>query len=305
MKNVDMPLLNYPGTRGSLMQAAEIARALHGRRAGRGWKARCPAHEDHTPSLSITAGNDGRVLVHCHAGCDQTAVIDALRAQGLWHTDDQRPRLHVVRAASKCDDDASRIDYARAIWKAGTDPRGTIAETYLASRKLLLPEELCGHVLRFHAACPWEGNIIPCLIAAFRSVADDSVRAIHRVRLDQSERWPKTQRMMIGPVAGSAVKLDPAGDRLVVGEGVETCLAARQLGFAPVWALGSSSNIKTLSPIAGVEAVTVLGERDNGSNLNAARECCNRWKPRRVYLAAPPPGFKDFNDFLMERKNVA
>jgi len=46
--------------------------------------ARCPAHDDRNPSLSISQ-SDGRVLVHCHAGCSQQAVIEALRRKGLWN----------------------------------------------------------------------------------------------------------------------------------------------------------------------------------------------------------------------------
>jgi hypothetical protein len=45
--------------------------------------ARCPAHEDRSPSLSIRDGAS-TVLVHCHAGCTQDDVITALRGQGLW-----------------------------------------------------------------------------------------------------------------------------------------------------------------------------------------------------------------------------
>lgn len=48
------------------------------RRCGRGWVARCPGHEDHTPSLSIAEGRDGRVLLRCWAGCDTRAVLEAL-----------------------------------------------------------------------------------------------------------------------------------------------------------------------------------------------------------------------------------
>ena len=44
---------------------------------------RCPAHEDHDPSCSITDVG-GKVLVHCHAGCRQEDVIAALRDRGLW-----------------------------------------------------------------------------------------------------------------------------------------------------------------------------------------------------------------------------
>ena len=45
---------------------------------------------------------------------------------------------------------------------------------------------------------------------------------------------------MLGVVAGAAVKLDAAGEALAIGEGVETAMAARQLGLRPVWAVGSA-----------------------------------------------------------------
>jgi aconitate hydratase len=48
------------------------------RPSGSGWTARCPAHDDRTPSLSITQGNDGRALLHCHAGCAFNAIVAAL-----------------------------------------------------------------------------------------------------------------------------------------------------------------------------------------------------------------------------------
>jgi hypothetical protein len=63
--------------------AESLARELGGRRSGPGWMARCPAHDDNKPSLSISVRN-GKVLVHCFAGCGQQNVIDALRARGLW-----------------------------------------------------------------------------------------------------------------------------------------------------------------------------------------------------------------------------
>ena len=66
------------------MQVEFMASALGACRAGHGWMARCPAHSDRTPSLSIDIGENGKLLVFCHAGCTQTAVIAALRARGLW-----------------------------------------------------------------------------------------------------------------------------------------------------------------------------------------------------------------------------
>ncbi len=51
------------------------------RRTGKGWSARCPAHEDRDPSLSIAEGADGQVLLYCHAGCALEDVVRALRLE--------------------------------------------------------------------------------------------------------------------------------------------------------------------------------------------------------------------------------
>lgn len=63
------------------------------------WKAACPAHEDRAPSLTWTTGPDGRVLVHCHAGCEPEAIVAALGASmaALFTLDSsQRPALRAV-----------------------------------------------------------------------------------------------------------------------------------------------------------------------------------------------------------------
>lgn len=48
------------------------------RQHGAGWQARCPAHDDHRASLSITTGDDGRVLLKCHVSCTAPAIVAAL-----------------------------------------------------------------------------------------------------------------------------------------------------------------------------------------------------------------------------------
>jgi len=75
------------------MRVDSIAHALEARRSGSSWMAKCPAHDDHNPSLSIREV-DGKVLVRCHAGCAQRDVIDALTARGLWQFDrSEDPRI--------------------------------------------------------------------------------------------------------------------------------------------------------------------------------------------------------------------
>ena len=61
------------------MKALEFIDQIHGVRSnGRGWKARCPAHDDREASLSIHEGDDGRILLKCFAGCETIDIVDAL-----------------------------------------------------------------------------------------------------------------------------------------------------------------------------------------------------------------------------------
>jgi hypothetical protein len=52
-------------------------RRLRGSRAG-GWSASCPAHDDSTPSFSITIGDDGSPVFYCFAGCSFEEIVAAL-----------------------------------------------------------------------------------------------------------------------------------------------------------------------------------------------------------------------------------
>jgi DNA primase len=56
-----------------ILDALRAATGLVRQRGGQ-WQARCPAHEDREPSLSVRP-IEGSVLVHCHAGCE---VVDVL-----------------------------------------------------------------------------------------------------------------------------------------------------------------------------------------------------------------------------------
>ena len=55
-----------------------LARLDRPRKSGKGYTCRCPAHEDRSPSLSVSEGTDGRVLIHCFGGCRADDVIAAV-----------------------------------------------------------------------------------------------------------------------------------------------------------------------------------------------------------------------------------
>ena len=61
---------------------------------GSGWSAKCPAHRDRKNSLSIGIGENGAVVVHCHAGCDPGMV--------LYHKGLQFQDLYPPQAGADC-----------------------------------------------------------------------------------------------------------------------------------------------------------------------------------------------------------
>ena len=62
------------------------------RRSGEGWTARCPAHDDRNPSLTIAEGVDVDVLLHCHTGCSFEDIRTAIGADvfAVSSSDDKR-----------------------------------------------------------------------------------------------------------------------------------------------------------------------------------------------------------------------
>jgi putative DNA primase/helicase len=84
------------GSGGIPRTAGDLAKRLNGQRSGDHHMCKCPAHDDRNASLSITQ-KDGKILLHCHAGCSQKAVIAALRDRGLWPEPSKKPAKKEVK----------------------------------------------------------------------------------------------------------------------------------------------------------------------------------------------------------------
>jgi putative DNA primase/helicase len=286
------------------MTAETIAKALGGRRIGGTWMARCPVHEDCTPSLSIRNADGGKVLVRCHAGCGQERVIVALRGLGLWADSGSRPLSREFRRAPvehKPDPkDTKRTEAALAIWQSAKPAQGTPVETYLASRGIHLPPP---DSLRFHAGLRHpSGGIWPAMVALVTDGVDGTPLAIHRTFLtaDGVGKAPiEPQKMMLGPCRGGVVRVADPGEVLMIGEGIETCLAAMQATGYPGWAALSTSGLRTLELPCEVREVIVLADGDKPGEA-AANGAALRWtrEGRRVRIARAPHG-ADFNDMLV------
>jgi hypothetical protein len=141
------------------MTAEAFAELVEARSAGAGkWQARCPAHEDRRPSLSIRKGRDGRVVLHCFGGCELDAILKAtgLRMADLFEGPPPSPeQAAVLRTAREAQERAERVeqqtrrdawDYVRK-WQAIVDALG--------AKLARAPEGAKGDALckTFHRAC--------------------------------------------------------------------------------------------------------------------------------------------------------
>jgi hypothetical protein len=260
------------------MEANSIAKALGGRRAGAGWTARCPAHADSTPSLSISVSSNAKVLVHCHAGCDQAQVIGALKFRGLWRDQSSRSFTRDYLSKPVKDPvlyDADRTLVAKSLWTKSVPAKGPPVETYLKKRSLniLLPA-----TLRF---LPPTGDYPPTMLAAFGMaqesepgvlfVPPDAIRAIHLTRLkpdgiDKAD-IPNSKIILGRGASGVPIVVAPPNDLLglAITEGIEEALSVHAATGLGAWAAGSASRMPALADAVPefIECVKIVADDDN------------------------------------------
>ena len=271
------------------MDARGIALALRGRKAGRGWLASCPAHDDRRPSLSFADGRDGRLLARCHAGCEWPVILDALRDLGLVEgrgsslkAGNRAPYNAAQAWAEETAHAARRAAQAERCWREAQLIAGTLAERYLRGRAI---SALLSDALRFHPEC-WHGLTAQRHPAMVARVEGADGFAIHRTYLapDGGKAPVEPTKMMLGACAGGAVRLLGGHRRLVVAEGIETALSlASGLLDGPMslWAALSASGMAALRlPTGALKAGGELVVAADGDR--AGREAAHALaQPRR------------------------
>jgi phage/plasmid primase-like uncharacterized protein len=196
-----------------------------------------------------------------------------------------------------------RLRTAVEAWDKSRPITGTPGEIYLAKRVMLdeVPER---GGLQFHPHCPWESGTAPCVVARFTDAITGEPRGIHRRPITGAK--PKA----LGAMKGCVIRLWPDEDvaeGLVIGEGVETTLAAATLIehkgtlLQPAWAAGCAGNLEDFPLLPGVEALTILVDHDeSGRGQKAAEICARRWRDagREVIRLMPADLGLDFNDLV-------
>jgi putative DNA primase/helicase len=307
----------------------DIARVLGGEVSGRQVLAPGPGHSPGDRSLAVRLSGsapDG-LLVFSHCGDDWRLCREhvgerlglARRRQDVAarvaHPLSARLPIHTSSTDRDNDaDNAARTRRALAIWSDTADPRGTPVWRHLEARGIALgelPSRILA-VLRWHPHCPWGAGGVRhgCMVALWTDAVSGEPRAIHRTAI--TETGEKVGRKTLGPSAGCVIRLWPdeeVGRGLVIGEGVETTLAAatriqhRGTLLTPAWATGDAGHLEKFPVLSGIEGLTVLVDHDeNGRGQHATAQCAQRWAAagREVTQLIPRIPGEDFADLVEE-----
>lgn len=241
-----------------MTEADFLSRLSNVSRNSTGHTAQCPGHDDHHNSASITTGDDGRILVYCHAGCTAEQIVSAL---GLT-----LPDLFPSNGHRRTEKELSTPPINRSTRQRS--PGCTLEQ--LAIAKQLPIDYLKSQGLTDYK---YQGN--PAVRISYPGVDGQEVAVQYRIKLhkdltgDDRFRWKKGAK----PCLYGLSRLNPKPEYIVLVEGVSDCLT---LWFHGIPAIGiPSANGWKEDRDAGyfdsINAIQALIEPDTGG------ETVKRW----------------------------
>jgi putative DNA primase/helicase len=286
------------------MSLASIVRVIGGDLYAGGRRASVPGpgHGRWDRSVSLLLVGD-RVVINTFAGEDWRAVADHLRRLGLIGPMGHLLDARSVAALPEIERPSlrSRVACAHQLWEDSLPLPGTLSERHCRRRGIAGP---LSPALRHHPAAPAAvygdaGVRRPALVAAIQTPGGElcGVEVTYLAPNGDRARMGLPRKTIGACPAGAAVRLDPCGPRMLVGEGVFTTLSAGRRFRRPAWALLSVRNLVRWRPPAGVVDVLVAGDR--GPVGEAGMEALVGELKLGGLAAAgrlPPAPFADWND---------
>jgi hypothetical protein len=214
------------------------------KQTGKGWSCRCPAHDDRTASLSIGTGDDGRVLLTCHAGCPFDSIVAALGIE---------PRDTFAESGD-----------------VGRRPRATTTPTATFSTWEQAVDSIAGRrgppigTWHYHDA---DGTHVGTVVRWPKPAGKKDIRPVAR---QADGTWAAAGMATPRPVYGLPAVLEATG-MVYVTEGEKKADAVRSLGLTcTTSAHGAQSAGGTdWSPLAGRDVVVLPDHDDPGEKYAA------------------------------------
>jgi putative DNA primase/helicase len=227
-------------------------------------RAPCPAcaKGPRDDALAVRIDQDGATWL-CHR-CNERGGTRQAQTGSAPAPRQQAPWIEPERYATLS-------DWGRTLWEnARPIEPDSIAGKYLIGRGCALPPE--DGDLRWHPALSdrKSGHTGPCLVGLVTRIEDGEPINLHRtwLRADGSGKAPidKPRRLLMGHSSHDGViRLWPDTEvtmGLVLGEGIETCLAGARAGLMPCWSTISAGNLAAFPVLPGLEGLTVLVDHD-------------------------------------------
>lgn len=305
----------------------EAALALGLRRKGKQWRGVCP-NCGAPDSFSLGPGLKRPVVFKCFTSCDRRALAKCLYRVNLVLTGDNsvsaepRPQQRISFSDLDLDPDAASA-FRAEVWnheKAVAEPnpevlalldkcrpaRGTLVEVYLRSRGIEI--DIPDNIL----FAPNLKNVAgPAMVITGRVWGYDVPIMAHVTKLNFDGIWRPDRRSVRRFVGGwtrgpHAPLVDDGRGILGIGEGIETCLSAVQLGVVPnVWCAFCAENLPKLV-LPKHREIWFLREHDrrgtSTDNIIKAADALSSLGVVVKSVSPKDPAFKDFNDVITGKR---
>ena len=305
--------------------AHQIAQALYpnGKIEGTGnggYLTCCPVHGDKHPSMSIWDDGKGGVNVDCKTGCNYKDIKDTLRNMGLleqWSPSKSSTTIKKPVTLPKPAPLPEKEEKVSHPWQQADRDHNSDIQKYFINRSLHVdPLPLCFQWGSYKDK--QSGETVNMIVAAASRPDDKKVYAVQRLFID-IEDHTKIRAKMLGkcPDAGRGVWIDRKNDleKILVGEGIETVLSARQATGKNGVAALSTAGMNSLIFPQETETIYILvdsdpvREKDSMPGQKAAYKMAEKFiksrEGRQAFLVSPDdtcftdnPTKLDFNDLL-------
>jgi hypothetical protein len=258
--------------------------------------ARCPAHQDTSPSLTIRPGNKA-VLFHCFAGCSQHEILAALRARNIGTNDYQDASFEHAQVRPSNDEAV----LARKIWGIAKPIGGTLAEKYLQSRGIfgLRAGRFAPSLVTYEHG---ERLSLPALVLPFEN--EREITAIQRIFLSmegrKSSKLAKAKRNLGTPGDGAIRFGHIEHGILNLAEGPEDALSAMLMMNLPgCWAACGVERYARIEIPGHVHTVRLWTQKGPAAAAGLAKARAHLMGVSRRLEVIDPPAGGDWNDALL------